>query len=709
MAVRGQAPGTCGRLWRILCRVWPATLGPWGGMQGASRLPAESDVQVLPPWTLEERTSGAHRPVRGDYFASILGPAFAVTETDWEARSVGTLGEALRNAPGVILQESFGGFEPPRLSIRGSGLDSAPTSRGVALLVDGRPLGRADGSFHSGLFDPLLFSRVEVYRGTLHSALTPAALGGVLQASTTFAPERVPFGTLRVDYGSLGAVRVQGTVVGGEALPFRAAASFQRGHGWREHGRQRRAAVQATTFHNLGEHSRVEVGVYGAAAEYEVPGPLTLGEALFQPRSVSAAVLRDQPRRESDLISASAQWKTASASGKTALGFSWNRFHDRFRQLQTNGETESEGTAFTAHATLARRLRLAAIEHQGLLRATVTRGDEQVDRFLSSGDGRGAKFGTYVPRASTAAISLEDVVWLRRDVALGLGVTALRGRREIKGQGPSESLRSRMDLDDVSGRAAMVWSPRSEAAFQVGVSRGVELPAFDDLVTVQGTPPALSLAGRPLGRQAAVTVEVGTRGTRGVLDWSVTAYTSEWRGEVLRLADSDGSPRGAVNADRTRHEGLESWVRWRVVDGAHRLSLRAISTLSRFTFENDPIYGDHRLAGAPPHVGLAELVYEEESEGGLEAALETTWVGGRVPVDHAGRLDYGGHALGHVRCAWRPAGGKLRVVVAVRNVLDRRYLASTAGVLDLARNPAATSIFLPGPGRTFTLGLEWKP
>ena len=37
----------------------------------------------------------------------------------------------------VLMQESFGGFEPPRLSIRGSGLDSAPTSRGIALLIDG--------------------------------------------------------------------------------------------------------------------------------------------------------------------------------------------------------------------------------------------------------------------------------------------------------------------------------------------------------------------------------------------------------------------------------------------------------------------------------------------------------------------------------------------------------------------------------------------
>jgi hypothetical protein len=44
----------------------------------------------------------------------------------------------------------------------------------------------------------------------------------------------------------------------------------------------------------------------------------------------------------------------------------------------------------------------------------------------------------------------------------------------------------------------------------------------------------------------------------------------------------------------------------------------------------------------------------------------------------------------------------------VRNLLDRSHLASTAGVLDLARAPAATAIFLPGSGRAITVGFEWK-
>ncbi|HNC23880.1 MAG TPA: TonB-dependent receptor, partial [Opitutaceae bacterium] len=71
-------------------------------------------------------------------------------------------------------------------------------------------------------------------------------------------------------------------------------------------------------------------------------------------------------------------------------------------------------------------------------------------------------------------------------------------------------------------------------------------------------------------------------------------------------------------------------------------------------------------------------------------------------------LTFGGYGLAHVL-----AGGNLNPRVTVfgggRNLFDRVHVASTAGVLDLARVPASTSIFLPGPGRAFTLGLEWNP
>lgn len=667
-------------------------------------LAAETDpeLHVLPPWTI---VAPADRPLptaRTDYFASTLGPSAVVAAVDWSGRSVATLAEALRFAPGVMLQESFGGFEPPRLSLRGSGLDSAPTSRGVALLVDGLPLARADGSFHSGLFDPQLFSRVEIYRGTLHMALTPAVLGGVLNA-TAFAPSANPGDRLRAEVGDGGYQRVQVDTT--LAAPAQAALAYQSADGWREHSAQHRTALQAAAHRPLGERSQVEVAVYAAAADYEVPGPLTLADALAAPQSVSAAVRRDQPRRDATIVRAAAQFKSAGPAGESAVGFAAQRLTDDFFQLQPNGITDLKATAFSGHATWTRRVDSGRFGHQLLARVIATTGTDDVERTLNNLAQRGTVFGAYRTRATTVAINAEDVVWLRPDLALGLGCTALTGEREIAGRAPSPLLQRSLDFDDLSPRAAFLWSPTGQVSFHAAVSRGIEPPVFDDLVVVQGNHPNLTLATRPLKPQSAVTVEAGTNGTAGALAWSVTVYDAAWRNEILRLADAAGLPRGAVNASPTRHTGVEAALRWHLLTGADRLTLTVTGTSGRFHFKGDPVYGRNRLAGAPPHTGAAELRYENPRYGYV--AAESTWVVGPIPVDHAGRLTYGGHALFHLRLG-RQFTPRFHAFVAVRNVFDRRYVASTAGVLDLARNPAATSIFLPGPGRTVTLGLEWK-
>ena len=672
----------------------------------AAQITPDPDLVVLPPWTIVEQTDRHLQPAREDSFASTLGPTSVVTRAAWADRSVATLAEALRFAPGVMLQESFGGFEPPRLSIRGSGLDSAPTARGVALLVDGLPLARADGSFHSGLFDPLLFSRVEVYRGTMHMALTPAVLGGVLNATSLSAD--APLGpVLRVEGGDFGATRAllsAGTRK--DATTALAAASFARAVGWRAHSNQQRTALNATLRHNFSPTTQLDVSTYFAAADYDVPGPLTLADAQAQPRSVTAAVLRDLPRRDSSLTRIAAQLKSTPAS----VGLAWQRLRDDFYQLQPNGETDSTGNDLTGHATFARKLTLGPTNHHLLARATFSTGVNTIDRSLNALSQRGARFAAYDAHADTAALSVEDIVWLNPTLALGAGFTALDAQRELADRFTTADTPATLSRDlrfrDVSPRAGLTWSPRPDLSLHAAVSRGVEPPTFDDLVAVQGAYPNLSLKSRALAQQAATTFELGARGRSGPLGWSVTVYRANWRNEILRLADTSGLPRGAVNAAHTIHEGLETSARWRLLDRSHRLSLTATSTLGHFYFDDDPVYGRNRVAGAPPHIGSAELLYENPRD--AFAALESTWTAGRTPVDHAGRLTYGGSALFHLRAGWRPSRHVL-IFATVRNLLDRPALASTAGVLDLARAPATTSIFLPAPARGFTLGLAWTP
>ena len=105
-----------------------AFFAPWAG-RGAGGAAARGRSAAGRGW---RRTAG-----RG-------GTALALPQD--EGRLTG-LRDALGVQPGVIVQDLFGGFDAPRLNVRGSGLQSHPVNRSVTLLLDGLPLNDADGTY----------------------------------------------------------------------------------------------------------------------------------------------------------------------------------------------------------------------------------------------------------------------------------------------------------------------------------------------------------------------------------------------------------------------------------------------------------------------------------------------------------------------------------------------------------------------------------
>ena len=134
-----------------------------------------------------------------------VAPAVDLTAAGGPGRPAGTLAEAGRAIPGLLVLESFGGFEPPRLSLRGSGLQSAPSSRGVRLLLDGSPLNLADGSFNSALLDASLCDQLDAWRGPDAWRTAPAVAGGALDFRARPAAE--DGAATRVEAGSFGGWR----------------------------------------------------------------------------------------------------------------------------------------------------------------------------------------------------------------------------------------------------------------------------------------------------------------------------------------------------------------------------------------------------------------------------------------------------------------------------------------------------------------------
>jgi iron complex outermembrane receptor protein len=654
----------------------------------------------LPPWIVEGHTQ--HDSVAGTPASQI------VTSDEWAGREAGTLTDFLGHAAGLIMQESFGGFEPPRLSIRGSGLQSAPSSRGVALLFDGLPLGLADGSFDSALVDPQLAQRIETDRGLDGWREAPATMGGAINLVGARGAPSIPL-AVHAEAGSFGALRANASDGWTQAdLSTNGAVSFSRQDGYRDHSGQERPAFYGSIREAGKPGVESALSVYYARPYYDVPGPLTLTQAQIAPRSVSTDVMRDQPRREAEVWQLAATTSAQTADYTAEGGIAWLRTDDFFRQLQANGISDSSSDDLSLRGSIARRFSFAGSDHRVRLATTASRGWRDSQRFLNDSSRTGALFGRDGLYATTATLSLEDDMTLARTLTATIGVAKVYTRRDIVDRMPAGTTPGPTTLSlgaaPTLPQASLNWSIRPEAVFFAGVSQAAEAPTFDDLIVVSGAYPRLTRHSQTLQTQRATTWEVGTRGAHGPFSWDITAYRGDWTNEILRLADAKGAALGAVNAGPTRHLGVETTAQWRLLDQGQRLTLNVSGVWNCFYFENDPVFGHNRLAGAPPHVGSAELLYEHPS--GFFGAAGLDWTAGQTPVDHAGRMTYGGHTLAHLRTGWRSKAWT--VFVDARNLFDQRHIASTAGVLDIARNPAATSIFLPGAGRSFTVGLEWR-
>jgi iron complex outermembrane receptor protein len=124
---------------------------------------------------------------------------------------------------------------------------------------------------------------------------------------------------------------------------------------------------------------------------------------------------------------------------------------------------------------------------------------------------------------------------------------------------------------------------------------------------------------------------------------------------------------------------------------------------SDFRFDGDRDFGDNRLAGLPEHYYRAELMYEHPS--GFYAGPNVEWVPKRYNVDFAETLFADPYALLGFKIGFRCQRG-FSVFVEARNLTDETY-AATTGVIARATDFNRAQ-FLPGDGRSFFGGVEWK-
>ncbi|WP_246100275.1 TonB-dependent receptor family protein [Cereibacter sediminicola] len=653
-----------------------------------------------------------------------------------------TMAETLVALPGVVVQEFFGGNDQPRLQIRGSGLQQNPTERGLLVLQDGMPVNRADGAYVVGLAAPGQAEALEVWRGAAANRLGAAQLGGAINLISPSAAT-APGTTLTAAAGSFGRRSLAGsTAFDGAQADGLLRFELSEGDGFREANNASRRAVLGGTLDVATGAASTRLFVTATDLSFEIPGPVT-AEALENdpagvhggpvivgglPTSPGPNVLRDWPFRETTQILAGGRTTIDLGRHLWDFGLSASRTDDRFAFPISAGMRDTD----SLDGTLSARYALRGDGPLPLIEATArwSVGTANRSYFHNLGGKAGPKFGENTLGSSTLALHAGANLPLAPGLTLspGLGFThatrdnddlwtdptrptvgynpMMPGMRLPDGAVPTAATGYARSYSGWSPSLALTWQPSKDQTLWASVSRSFESPTQDDLLaTVNGTPntgpgrPTPVTAGAmfstpDLEAQVAETLEFGWRGTRGGIGWDVTAYHSRIENEILSLRDLTGATLASVNAERTRHSGLEAGLAAELAPG---LAGRLAWTWQDFRFDDDATHGDNRLAGAPKNVVSATLGWEVAPELTLTGVLK--WVDD-VPVDNANTLWAESYLLADLRGEYR-VNERLSLLAEITNVTDAHYAASTLTVDTAATGQAA---FLPGEGRAFYLG-----
>jgi iron complex outermembrane receptor protein len=510
--------------------------------------------------------------VAADRLAAKPGGASVIAAETLEGRPISTLSDALNAAPGVVVQDFFGGFDQPRVQIRGSGLQQNPVERGVLFLQDGLPLNRADGSYVVGLADPRQADFIEVNRGYLANRLGATVAGGALNFVSRTGSEE-PGVAGRFEGGSFGDVN--GGVRAGfarEGLDGLIGVEAGTRDGFRDYNSSDRVGLNGNLGLRLSDAVTARLFAGFTGLSFDVAGPLTrdllddapervYGGPTFvpgtPPRLIAPGpnVIRDRPRRETTQGRLGGRVSGAFGPHVVDAAAGYAHADDSFRFPVSTGVRETDGGDGTFVARYAYAPDADALQPLVEVTGYAALGAADRDWFVNDRGAKGARFGANRLEAATLSLHAGANLPLGAGFTLSPGVGLAHATRDnddrfagvrptiaFNPANPTQRLPDGAAAAQDTGYArdytgftpslALSWRPVPDQLLFAAVSRSFEPPTHDDLLsTVGGTPN--SSAGRPnpaspapaarafatpdLDAQTGTTLELGWRGGFGAV------------------------------------------------------------------------------------------------------------------------------------------------------------------------------------------------
>lgn len=650
--------------------------------------------------------------------ASVPGGAGLVDAEFYKRGRASTLKDALDFAPGVLIQSRFGA-EESRIAIRGSGLQRTFHGRGIWMMQDGMPLNLADGGFDMQAIEPLAASYIEVFRGANALQHGSATLGGAVNfiSNTGYT---APAAQARVEVGSFNTYRAQissGFVSGNTDMYVSITASHT--DGFRDWSKQESFRVFANIGTKISPNLENRFYITYVDSNSQLPGNLTKAQmnnnpqqaapGSFRPTVAGGAGYQERNYRLFRL----ANKTTYTDGGDNTITFSafwsWKDLnHPIFQVIDQLSNDLGFDLRYEHKGSVLGR------ENTFTVGTGFMWGGTNDNRFFNINGTRGAQVAAYRLQATNFNLYFQDKLQLTEKLSFIAGAQVAYASRELDelqafpGVNPPGQFTGLPNTLNNSDRLeAWGFSPKLGLLYEVDPKTQIYFNAsrsFEPPTLGEATPAGTGLL--QLKPQTATTLEIGTRGQRDRVSWDFSYYYAWVERELLGLGSPILTPTTTVNAGKTIHQGVEFGLNVDVLRNlaisSDRLVLNQNFLWNNFSFDKSAAYGSRLLPGYSPVYYRAQLLYEHPCGFYVGPTLE--WSPFSYAADLARTTFADPYALLGMKFGYRTKKG-FSFFFEARNLTNEIYSPTVNVVTNATTSPA---VFLPGDGRSFYGGIEWK-
>jgi len=633
--------------------------------------------------------------------------------------------DLLNGVPGITLQ-SENGMEVSKYSSRGSGILSEDEPLGVIFLLDGFPFNQGDGEVILEDFSLGSIKYAEVFRGANAFKYGAITLGGAVNLVSKTGYDAAPF-EARLEGGSYGFMRAQISSGGVEGpLDYYATATGRMRDGFREHSSENTEDLFADLGYQISDNLQNRFYLSATRTDRLIPGGITKQEMNADPQQVDPEYIAQDANKEwyylrlADKVSFDTDNEHANAGM-----YWWHRNLLERGLFDADNSDGIQGYYSDNYGWLLNSVtdfQLFDRPNHFTIGFTPTVEMENDGDFQNIDGHKGAQTGKDTELSINAPLFAEDQQYVTEKLSLLAGIQGIYAQRRLTDEfnhTDSGNQSASLTFWAANPKVGAIYELDNKSQIYANFSRSWQPPSFDNMLDFDddNPPPPFgtgSLVFTPLDPQWAWTAEVGTRGEAGRFSWELSLYHSWVHSELLEINNAQGVDIGAVNIDRTQHQGIEAgleidllhsiFVRHSGTNLDDHLTFNQSYTLNDFHFVHNSTFGDNRIGGIPIHLYQAELMYEAPC--GFYAGPNVQWNITRYPVDHMNTLFADEYLLLGFKTGWTFKNG-FSVFFEAKNLTDKIYAASVDPIPDAKGPDGPFEIFHPGDGRSFYGGISY--